>query len=376
MPRRQSPVPAAALAAAALLLAACDEPPQARQTPEPRPIAWTEVARYESGETRNLPGQLQAVQQAPLSFEVGGRVESVTVEIGESFEEGEVLARLDGRNYRLALEERKGQLAEARAKLAEAREDFERQKRLYEDGWVAKAGYDRALSALETARSRVQTAKARVDIAEEDLADTELEAPYAGTVAERLVEPSQQVKSGDTVLRIQGRGDGLEAVVAAPETVVDRLDEGSRHAVHLPARPDLELTGTVSDIATDAERRNAYRVTLRLEDAPADLRSGMTAEVRFDLQSLSADDHEGPLMAIPATAFAAGAGQSSHAYVFQPDPGVVRKREIRIAEITGDTALVSDGLRPGEIVATKGVSFLSDGQRVTRLGVGTARYGQ
>lgn len=362
------------LAGAAVLLAACDQPPQARQAPEPRPIAWTEAERYSSGETRSLPGRLQAVQQAPLSFEVGGRVDRVAVEIGESFEAGQVLARLDARSYRLALEERKGQLAEARAKLAEAREDFERQKRLYQDGWVAKAGYDRALSALETARSRVQTARARVDIAEEDLGDTKLTAPYAGSVAARQVEPSQQVQAGDTVLRIQGRGAGLEAVVAAPETVVDRLSAGSAHRVHLPARPDLALTGTVSDIATDAERRNAYTVTLHLRDAPADLRSGMTAEVRFDLQSLTADRHDRPLIAIPATAFAAGEGQGSHAYVFDPDNGVVRKRAIRIAEITGDTALVSDGLAPGEILATKGVSFLSDGQAVTRLGVGDARY--
>jgi RND family efflux transporter MFP subunit len=344
--------------------------------PAPKPIAWTKVSRFEAAETRNLPGVLRPVQEAPLSFEVAGRIETLSVEIGDSFEAGEVLATLDRRSYELALEERKGQLAEARAQLSEAQEDFERQKQLYEEGWVSKSAFDRAKSQLETARSRVDTAQARVDIAQEDLQDTRLTAPYAGTVGERHAEPSQRVNAGQTVLEIQGRDGRLEAVVSAPETIVDRLDPGSTHTVHLPAQPDLALTGEIADIATEAATRNAYTVTLHLTDAPETLRSGMTAEVDFSLRSLRGDTAEGPLMAIPATAFLAGSGNTKVAFVVDPDANVLHRREIQVVDITDGTALVSAGLDPGEIVATKGLAFLSDGQRVSRLGVGTKRFSQ
>lgn len=374
--RVQRPVLAAA--ALAVLVAGCGEQggqAEAEKRPAPTPIAWTEVARYDGGQTRSLPGVLQAAQRAPLSFEVAGRVEEVTVEIGESFERGDLLARLDPRTYELTLEERRGQLAEAKAQLAEAREEFQRQDKLYQDGWASKAAYDRAKSALASARSRVETARARVEIAEEDLADTKLKAPYAGTLAERLVEPSQRVNAGETVLRVQG-GDRLEVVVSAPETVVNRLDEGTRHQVHLPARADTDFTGTIAEIATDASRRNAYEVTLRVDDPPEGVRSGMTAEVDFSLQALAADRVDGPLMAIPDTAFLAGQGQTKLAFVFDAEAKVLRRREIQVADITGDTALVSDGLKAGEIVATKGLSFLEDGQRAVRMGVGPKRFSE
>jgi RND family efflux transporter MFP subunit len=362
----------------ALTLAGCGEQAkqaEAEKRPDPKPIAWTEVARYDTRQTRSLPGVLQAAQRAPLSFEVSGRVEAVAVETGETFQRGQVLARLDARTYELTLEERRGQLAEAKAQLAEAREEYDRQDQLYAEGWASKAAYDRAKSALESARSRVETARARVEIAREDLADTKLEAPYAGTLAERLVEPSQRVDAGETVLRVQG-GDRLEAVVSAPETVVNRLEEGTRHPIHLPARPEAELSGTIAEIATDASRRNAYDVTLRVDDPPKAARSGMTVEVDFALQALAADQVDGPLMAIPDTAFLAGQGQTKLAFVFDPEAKVLRQREIRVADITGDTALVSQGLEAGEIVATKGLSFLEDGQRAVRMGVGPDRFSQ
>lgn len=368
----------AAPLALAALLAGCGEQTgqaEAEQRPDPKPVAWAEVSRYETQQTRSLPGVLRAAQRAPLSFEVSGRVEEVAVEIGQSFERGQVLARLDTRTYELTLEERRGQLAEAKAQLAEAREAFQRQRQLYDEGWASKAAYDRAKSALESARSRVETAQARVEIAREDLADTKLEAPYAGTLAQRLVEPSQRVDAGETVLRVQG-GERLEAVVSAPETVVNRLSEGSRHSVHLPARPSAELTATIAEIATDTDARNAYEVTLRIDDPPEGARSGMTAEVDFALQALASADVDGPLMAIPDTAFLAGPGQTKLAFVVDPDSQELRRREIEVADITGDTALVSAGLEPGEIVATKGLSFLEDGQPVVRMGVGPRRFSE
>ena len=143
----------------AIPLAGCGEevaaPPSA-----PRPIAWTEVVPAEDGTIRTLSGVVRAIQRAPLSFEVAGRIDTLGVDIGDHFDAGIVLASLDPRTFELELAERTSELAEAEATEAEAASEYERQRRLFRSGWVSEAAYDRALAALETARSRVRRLEA------------------------------------------------------------------------------------------------------------------------------------------------------------------------------------------------------------------------
>ena len=354
------------------LTAAPEAEPVAAPVPA-RPIAWAKVEAAEAAPTRAVAGLVQAAQRAPNSFEVPGRIATLTVEIGDRFARGDVLATLDPRTYALALEERLSERAEAQAVVAEAAADYDRQRRLHHDGWVSRAGYDRALAALETAESRLARAAARLAIAEEDYADTVLTAPYPGRVARRLAEPSQQVPAGEPILEIHGASGGLEVVVAVPETVVDRLALGTRHGITLPAHGRLALRGRLIEIGAEATDRNAFPVTLSVIEPPAILRAGMTAEVSLVLTP-SADGPARDLMAIPVGAFAAGHGQDHVAFVFDPPSATVRRRTITIADISGEQVLVADGLAVGEIVATAGLSFLTDGAPAALLGEGPARY--
>jgi multidrug efflux pump subunit AcrA (membrane-fusion protein) len=191
---------------------------------------------------------------------------------------------------------------------------------------------------------------------------------------------------------VQGSTGGLEVVVSMPETLIDRLTRESSHAVTFPARPDLQLDARVREIGPDATELNAYPVTLALTSPPEDLRSGMTAEVELELPVRrhgpsapgdggreGTDEDEGSAaqataVAIPVTAFLASDDGKTAAFVFDAESGTVERRSVEVAAVTRDDAVITDGLSPGDIVATKGLAFLRDGQRVTRLGVGVARY--
>ncbi len=359
-----------ALLGVMVALAACVEAAPQQDTPAaPRPIAWERVEAFDGQSYRTLSGIVGAIQHAPLSFEVGGQIREIRVETGDHFAAGDVLAVLDDRTYRLALDERRAALAEARAWLTEASATFDRQRELHENGWVARAAYDQALAALESARSRVETAASRVAIAEDQVSDTALTAPYAGTVAVRLAEPSQQVAPGQTVMEIQGNGGGMEVAAAVPETLVDRLTVGTRHRVTLPSRAGQTIDAILTEIGSEATAANAFPVMLTLLDAPADLRAGLTAEVTFAL-----GDRQVASALIPVTAFLPGPDGRQLAYVFDPDSGTVRQRAITVVDIVGDRALVGEGLDPGAVVASRGVAFLSDGQPVTLLGDGAVRF--
>lgn len=340
----------------------------------PKPIDWVEVKPFDGAAVRTLSGVLRSIQRASLSFEVSGVVESVSVEVGDAIALGDILAQLETRTFDLEVNARASELAEARARLEEARNNFVRQEQLFADGWVSRSAFDEAQAALQAAESAVSAAEARLAIARENLADTTLRAPYDGVVADRRVEPSQQVQPGQTVLEIQGRAGGLEVVVSVPETLVDFLERGTRHAVTLPSRPSLTLEGVISEIASEPTSRNAFPITLVLQDAPDDLRPGTTAEVAFRLEPSDRDTDDRVLFAIPLTAFVSGEDSKNYAFVYDPETRTISRRPIVIEDLTRDSAIVSSGLKEGEIIATKGLPFLRDGQRVRLLGDGPQQF--
>ncbi len=365
------------------LLAACQEPPPIPETPH-RPIAWMAVGAAETVSHRALSGVVRPVQRAPLAFEVGGRVETLEVDVGDHFKRGDVLGRLDQRTYRLAREERASEVVQAKAVVHEAEQEHTRQQRLNAEGWASEAAFDTAQAALDTARGRLATARARLDIAEEHLADTVLLAPYAGMVARRHAEPAQQVTAAETVLEIQGNGGGFEIAVAVPETLVDGLRPGDIHTVTFPARPGATVQARVTEVSTEAGRGGTFPVTLRLATPHPELRAGMTAEVTITLAVAGAPATDGkrdadPPVSVPVTAFLAGAGADTVAFVFKPADdagltGVLERRTITLGAVDSERAMVTAGLTPGEVIATRGLPFLRAGQIVSRLGVGPQRY--
>jgi hypothetical protein len=97
----------------------------------------------------------------------------------------------------------------------------------------------------------------------------------------------------------------------------------------------------------------------------------MTVEVGF-LQPT--ERPEQGLVSVPVTALLAAEANTFQCFVYNPETQAVDLRDVRLVELVNSSALVAGGLRPGEIVASKGVAFLQDGQQVALLGKGLARY--
>ncbi len=368
------------VAAVFLASAGCKDASSISASP-PRPIYWAEVEASEPAVRRVLPGLVRPARHADLAFEVGGRVENVAVEVGDTFRKGDVLARLEARTLRLTRDARASAVAEAEATLREAKRQYDRKAHLHGDGWASGATYDTARAAVETARSRLENARARLALAREDLDDAVLRAPYDGAVARRMVEPAQQVSAGQIVFDIQGRGDALEISVPVPETLVMHLARGDAVSAELPALDLPPLAAVVTDIGTDAARDGTYPVTLRLDSPPKSLRAGMTAAVTVTInESAPRAADPSASLTIPASAFLMGQGSDAVAFVVKSagdradGSGVLERRAIVLGPVTSTHATVRAGLSPGEIVAVRGLPFLRAGQPVIRLGIGANRY--
>ncbi|GAA6203690.1 efflux RND transporter periplasmic adaptor subunit [Thalassotalea sp. SU-HH00458] len=338
-----------------------------------RPIAWIKVEETKLQQLRTLSGIVAPVEATSLSFEVMGKVESVDVKLGDQVVEGQVLAQLNHRSFELALKSAQAQLDKAETAMIEAKNSFTRYSQLIKQGLVAQSGFDNAKANYESSKSAVGVAQAQLDIVKKNLQDSTLKAPYQGVITKRLIEPSQQISAGQSAFQIEGK-HGLEVNVMVPETIIRELRQDTILPVRFPVLTETTILGRISEIGTRAETANAFPVTVVLQEENPLLRAGMTAEVDFTFEGIGQTGYQGVTISVPFSALKAGVNQKSYVFVYDPEKQVVNQRQVQTENILNNIAFLSSGLQNGEIIATAGVAFLRDGQKVTLFDKNIQRF--
>lgn len=353
------PAAGLALALAGLLLAACEQE-QPEVIENIRAIKTITVSERGSGQLRRFPGTVEAVDTSTISFEVAGNTREVNVSVGDRVTEGQILATLDDKPFQLNVEGAEAELGRAKAQLAEKDTDYERQKTLYEKEWVAKAAYDQAVAARDSAANQVSYAVSKLNLARRDLEKTKLAAPFDGVIAAKYVDPFQEVARGEKVFEIYAEG-AMDVLLSVPETAIGQVHLGLPADVTFPSEKVASLKGRVSEVGTVAAEANAFPVKVSLADPPDRILPGMTAEVALIL----GEDDGSTSYLVPVSAIASG-GEAGEGYVFVFDPqtSTVKKTAVRGKGVQDNRVFIVDGIEPGDVIAVAGVSFLRDGQEV------------
>ncbi|GLX79185.1 hemolysin D [Thalassotalea insulae] len=338
-----------------------------------RPIAWTKVSETDLTQLRTLSGIVAPVESTSLSFEVPGKIDSVAVKLGQVVKKGQVLAQLNQRNFQLGLQSANAQLNKSQAALSEAKSAFERFSTLIKQGLVSQSEYDNAKANYDAANSAVNVAQAQLDITRKNLQDSTLLAPYDGKITKRLIEPSQQINTGQLAFEIEGN-HGLEVEVLIPETLIQQITLNDNLTIRFPVLAGVTMQGRINEIGTRAESANAFPITVVLAEENDNLRAGMTAEVDFTFAGQGITGYTGKTFAIPISALRAGLEQKSYVFVFDKQSSVVHQQLVQKENILGNQVFISKGLKQGDIIATAGVAFLRDGQSVTLLDKSVARF--
>lgn len=342
----------------AVLVAGCEQEPA--PVPEPlRPIRSFVVSEVASGQLRRFAGLIEASDSSSLSFQVGGNVREVRVNQGDTVRTGQVLAVLDTEPYQLNVQAAQADLERARAYQAQTRTDYERHQRLLAQRAVAQAQFEVAQRNFQAAVSEVDVAVARLNLAQRDLRNTTLTAPFDGAIAARLVDPFVQVQPGQELFRIDAAGD-RQVSIGVPETTIAQVSLGMPAEVSVPQiREPVEAR--ISEIGSAASVGNAFPVKLALLDPPAGARPGMTAEVSL----LLPHDKRDTTYFVPLSAIGPGdlPGEGV-VFVYDPASSSVRRTLVKSSGPLASNMVAVSGVSLGDIVATAGVNFLVDGQNV------------
>jgi RND family efflux transporter MFP subunit len=343
---------------------------------------WSTVLVAASeGRKRHLTGTIQAADAVSISFEVRGVIAKMHVDLGQSFEQGQLLAELDTAVYTLAMQQNKSKLGEAEAAFVDAKQTYERNKTLREQGLVAQAALDNAKANFDIAQQRVEVARSALALSKENLADTKLYAPYAGRVSARMVEPSQQVGAGSPVLSIQGNAK-LEVSAAIPEGLIGKVTLFDKVRVVVPSIDTKQtFSATLSEIGSQASVANAFPITVTFDDNHQGFYPGMSAELIVQVKSEY--DNEA-LFDIPLSAFTTD-GKDAFIYLIQasqnkPEELSVHKTRIDIMELKSDSVIIriqgQPPLQSEQRIVRTGLDFLRDKQRISVVETETRIYNQ
>lgn len=317
---------------------------------------------------RKYPGVLEPSEITSLSFEVGGKLSTVDLAVGQRVEKNEQLAVLDDTQFVVSIENAQASVNEAEALLKQAEDDLGRQETLFERGVVSKVTVDDARTDVQTRQAQLVQAQKSLRSAEEDLADTIIVAPFDGIINSVDADSFATVASG-TVITSLYDATSYEVSFSVNFDTVAQLVVGTPAKVRLADDPSIVLDAVVNELGERADTVSSFPVIVELRDSHDLIRAGMAVEVSFEF-ALPAD--QGYL--IPMTA-AINEGQIPEdagprsvvpvpVFVFDPGTETVRKREVLMAGIRENKLLIIDGLEPGERIAIAGVSFLREGMKV------------
>ena len=336
-----------------LLLAASCGNEEVEQTREPavRPVKMITLTSASDARTAKYPAVIDANTFSEMSFQVSGLIEEIAVIDAQQVEAGDLIARLDQRDY-------KSQLTSARSQFQNADEEYQRAVRLLEQDAIAR-------SVLEQRKSQRDVAKAQLDTAEKALEDTVLRAPFKGVVVQVPVRKGKTVSAGEVVAALMGSGL-LEANFDVPASVIARAqgEEVKASYVILDAAPENKIPATFKEANLIADAASqTYGVTFTFTP-PKNLvvLPGMNATVEVIAEPKS-DTATTQRISVPLTAIASD-GTSKYVWVVDQDTMTVSRREVTVADGIGELAVVTEGLALDETIATAGASFLAEGMQV------------
>jgi RND family efflux transporter MFP subunit len=327
-----------------------------------RPIKTMTVADASIGKARKFAGIVRSTEFSQLSFEVGGLISSIYVDIGAHVKKGQELAVLDEEPYRLEVDSARAELDKAQANIINMKAEYERQLRVFEQGAGTQSRVDQAKYDYDAAQSSHAYAVSQLKLSQRNLRTTSLIAPYEGYIAVRYVEPHEKVQAGQQIFEINAVGD-MDVVLAVSETNIAHIRVGDPATITFPTLPGQTLDGSVREVGSAAIKANSFPVKVALKNPPAAISPGMTAEASL---RMAAKELTGIL--IPLQAFLPS-GEAWHGFVFvySQEDSVVKKRPVRCRGMENNMVIVEEGLAPGDIIAEAGVTFLADGMRVSVL---------
>lgn len=308
-------------------------------------------------------GTIKGAVENELRYEIDGVIASYNFREGARIHKGQIICSLDPKD---ALT--KADFARSKYKSEQSLYYSASQRmKVYEDLYRMKAISE---SKLQEARYETQSAEARMkatlselELAQLNLAKTNLFAPSDGLLAEILIKPGDYITPQDVIAKYISGGD-TNFEVDVPEKDVSKIKIGMKVKVNCDSYPNRDFWGTVREIApTVKERTRTTTIKVAIPNTDGMLRSGMFGRGSVFLTELQ------NVILVPSDSIISLGETTTLVPIVKADPripneGIIEMRHVTTGEKLSQMTVISDGLFPDELVVTETQGQLSDGVHV------------
>ena len=388
----------AVFVAAGLTLAGCSrtESAQAHGRDETAKRVKFEAVRQDAVHRAvEVVGTLAAADEVTVSSQAEGTVSRILADLGDRVRAGQPMVELDREKLQYNLDQQKAARARALAKyganeagrlppieetpdvqkaaaeLALAKQSHQRADELHKRQLVPKqllddaeatlhtkqAGYDAALQTARNLRADIDAADAAAKLADRELRDTYIRAPFDGYIQKRLVSQGELVKNQTPVMNVV-RVDPLKVIGEVPERMAPWIRIGQPVELHVDAFPDKTILGRVSRISPAVNpSTRAFPFEAIVPNAGGTvLKPGTFARVHIETSRIE------QVVTLPYAALQYRYGVNR---VFVVSGDRLAARELKVGDRVGDRVEAISGVKAGEQVAITDVEKLADGIKVS-----------
>ena len=317
-----------------------------------RPVKLITVGAAVDTTISQFPAVIGANRLSELSLQVGGKLQEFPVKEAQRLERGDLIAKLDQRDFQTAV-------TSAKAQFQNAEQEYQRAVRLAEQDAIAR-------NVLDQRKAQLDVSKAQLEQTEKALADTVLRAPFSGVVAQSLVKELQTISAGQAVVNFMSV-EILEATIDLPAGFLANIPKQEAHKnnrqafVILNAAPNQLIEATYKEASLLADTASqTYAITFAFRP-PQNLLvlPGMNATVELRLAS----DTQTARVAVPMAAISKQ-GDIHYVWIVDKDSMTVLKQAVTIEAGVGETIVVTAGLEAGDVIAGAGAAYLSEGMQI------------
>ena len=254
--------------------------------------ALKEAASQQLELTVEASGTVEAISSIEIKSKASGQILFLGAEIGDYVEEGVVLARIDQRTPTNTLAQANADLEVAKVRLSNAQNQFQRSKRLHEEGNISDKSFEDAQESFSSARAQLVRAEVFLENARIALDDTSVRSPIAGTVISRPAEVGQVITSptsavgGGTLLMEMADLNNVRVRALIDEIDIGKISIGQEVTLKVSAYRDKKFLGVVSKIEPMSkvdQNVTTFPVLIDIENKDNLLLIGMNTDVEIEI---------------------------------------------------------------------------------------------
>lgn len=254
-------------------------------TQKVEPLATMEITRGEMRQVVTATGEIQPLNTVSVGSQVSGTIEKLYVDFNSKVKKGDILLEIEPSVLQASVDEAKASLVSAQSQRNYAKSEYQRNKTLYNEGFISRAEMEQSQTTYEQAEQSVKRMQSQYDRAVTNLGYATITSPVDGTVIAREVDVGQTVAASfqtPNLFKIAEDLSQMQIETSVSEADIGVIKEGQAVTFTVDAYPNQTFDGTVRQIRlspTTTSNVVVYTVVIDVDNSDLRLMPGMTAFV-------------------------------------------------------------------------------------------------